>query len=521
MAMNAKCLDRWLFEGFPVTAHGLAAYRIAYAMFVLLILDPGHSAYFNFRPLAGLPNSFFSPPPGPMQLFHGFPPNWFFNGLHFALDCSLVALLFGYRTRLASWLTGALFLIGFGFLFSAGKINHVLLLVLLPWLMSFTNWGAVWSLDARQGRTRPEVASWPLALLALLIGFALFTAGFTKLMGGWLDPTTPATQGHWLKQYFIVGRQDLLANLVTYPWPAGLWELLDWGTVFLELGFLPAAFFPSAFRLFLAAMVGFHLGTALLLNITFVQNLIVYAAFLNWGAAASWLKSRLTLRAPLPVLPLLPILATAFYLWGSPLRSIDRLAAFHSDLSLLEVLCNMLAFGIVLLLAVYASARRLRTLLVSTPAAFFYRRIVRVLALLVSLKAVLVATHAGEFYPMSIFPMFSQAGKPWTRIVVRELAATDTLYWDAVEDPQFLPGQAFALKATGIDPVDFGHLVLGLHARDSLYLAVLQRFGHTYFEGRRLLILQAQGRLDAGDVHLTFTPLLVLTGDTVILNPLR
>lgn len=519
--MNAKRLDHWLFEGFPVTAHGLAAYRIAYALFVLLILDPGHSAYFNFRPLAGLPNSFFSPPPGPMQLFHGFPPSWFFNGLHFALDFSLVALLFGYHTRVASWLTGTLFLIGFGFLFSAGKINHVLLFVLLPWLMSFTNWGAVWSLDARQTRTRPEVASWPLALLALLIGFALFTAGFTKLMGGWLDPTTPATQGHWLKQYFIVGRQDLLANLVTYPWPAGLWELLDWGTVFLELGFLPAAFFPGAFRLFLAAMVGFHLCTALFLNITFVQNLIVYAAFLNWGAAASWLKSRLTLPARLPVLPLLPMLATVFYFWGSPLRRIDQLAAFHSDLSLLEVLSNTLAFGIVLFFVARAGARRLRTLRVPTSAAFFYRRIVRVLVLLVTLYAILVTTHAGEFYPMSIFPMFSQAGKPWTRIVVRELAETDTLHWDAVEDQEFLPGQAFALKTTGIDPVDFGHLVLGLHAQDSLRLAALQRLGRTYFEGRRLLVLQVQGRLAAGDVHLTFMPLLVLTGDTVILNPLR
>jgi len=517
--MNPKRIDLWLFEGFPVTAYGLAVYRIAYALFVLLILDPGHSAYFNFRPLAELPDSFFLPPPGPMQLLGGFPPSWFFNSLHVALDLSLVALLLGYRTQLASWLIGTLFLIGFGFLFSAGKINHVLLFVLLPWLMSFTNWGAAWSLDARQGRTRPEVASWPLALLALLVGFALFTAGFTKLIGGWLDPTTQATQGHWLKQYFIVGRQDLLAELVTYPWPVGLWELLDWGTVFLELGFLPAAFVPRAFRLFLAGMVGFHLSTALLLNITFVQNLIVYAAFLNWNAVAAWLKSRFSIRVRVPVLPLLPILTALFYFWGSPLRRIDRLATFHSDLSLLEVLTNALGFGVVLVLALQAGVRRLKKIHFPVPTAFLYRRAFRGLALWVGLYALLVATHTGEFWPMSVFPMFSQAGKPWTRIVVRELTETDSLSWNPIEGWTTLPGQAFALKPTGITPLDLTPLVL--RAQDSMHLATLRLWERTYFENRRLLVLQAQGKLSEGDVQVTFTPLLLLHGDTVIWNPQR
>ena len=36
---------------------------------------------------------------------------------------------------------------------------------------------------------------------------------------------------------------------------------------------------------------------------------------------------------------------------------------------------------------------------------------------------VLVAAHEGEFYPFSIFPMFSQAGKPWTRVLVQEAEA--------------------------------------------------------------------------------------------------
>jgi hypothetical protein len=120
---------------------------------------------------------------------------------------------------------------------------------------------------------------------------------------------------------------------------------------------------------------------------------------------------------------------------------------------------------------------------------------------------------------MSVFPMFSQAGKPWTRIVVRELTETDSLSWNPIEGWTTLPGQAFALKPTGITPLDLTPLVL--RAQDSMHLATLRLWERTYFENRRLLVLQAQGKLSEGDVQVTFTPLLLLHGDTVIWNPQR
>ncbi len=516
--MNIARLDRWLFDSFRPTARGLAAYRIAYALFVLLLLDPGHSPYFNFHPLADLPDSFFLPPPGLMQLFSGFPPRWFFAGLHLLLDLSLVALLFGYRTRLASWLTGLLFLIGFGFLFSAGKINHVILFVLLPWVMSFSNWGAAWSLDARLGRTRPDVEGWPLALLALLIGFAMFTAGFTKLLGGWLDPTTHAARGHWLKQYFVIGRRDLLADLATAPLPAGLWELMDWGTVLLEVGFLPAVFAPGLFRGFLGLMVLFHLSTALLFNITFVQNLIVYAAFLPWDrVAVRFPRIRLS---PRPALLLIPLLGLAFYFFGSPLRRLDALAAFSSDLSLTELLANVTAALIVLGLGLIRLRQRLRRLLSLSPAAVVaHRRVRRALVTVLVLYATLVATHAGEFWPMSVFPMFSRAGQPWTRAVVRELEATEPVRWDTLQAPATLPGRPFPLNATTLDPVDLINFVTRPEPWDAQRRQTLQRLFGPELEGRRLLVLQVQGAPSAEGVQLRYIPILALTADTVLLHP--
>src|SRR5690625_5725460 len=70
--------------------------------------------------------------------------------------------------------------------------------------MAFTNWGAAYSVDScRQNSSDQTAESWPLTLLALLIGFMMFTAGVPKILGGWLDPSTQAVQGHLFNQYFL------------------------------------------------------------------------------------------------------------------------------------------------------------------------------------------------------------------------------------------------------------------------------------------------------------------------------
>ncbi|WP_243665288.1 hypothetical protein [Rhodothermus marinus] len=65
-----------------------------------------------------------------------------------------------------------------------------------------------------------------------------------------------------------------------------------------------------------------------------MQNLIVYAAFLNWDRIAAR-APRLRLSPRLALL-LIPLLGLAFYLFGSPLRRFDVLVTFSSDLSLTD-----------------------------------------------------------------------------------------------------------------------------------------------------------------------------------------
>ena len=43
----------------------------------------------------------------------------------------------------------------------------------------------------------------------------------------------------------------------------------------------------------------------------------------------------------------------------------------------------------------------------------------------------LLPSHEGEFWPFSIYPMFSQAGNPWTRAMVLDVTTTpDAELWE-------------------------------------------------------------------------------------------
>ena len=349
MSMTRR-LDRWIFDAFTVTPEGLGLYRIFFATFALLFVTPGHSSLVDFTAVSALPAAFFHPPPGPMMLFSEFPPPLVLPAVELLLTLSLVALLLGYRTRTASIATGVLMLVGYGFAFSVGKINHVMLIVLLPLVMAASNWGAAYSLDAqRTPGTSRTVHAWPLAMMALLVGFAMFTAGFSKLLGGWLDPTTQATQGHFIKHFFVRGRQDLLAPIFTTVDHPLFWEALDVATVVFEIGFLAAAFYPAATRLFAACAVLFHFSTMLMFNISFIFHLPVYAAFIRWSQVAlplpirpdtvfAWLDCHRTL-----ALVTGGGLAGTLYAFGSPLMTLNQFFPMASDLTAVEVLALSLA----------------------------------------------------------------------------------------------------------------------------------------------------------------------------------
>ena len=188
-----------LRDAYAINPRDLAFCRIFFAAFNLFFLIERVDWVGRF------PQAFFHPPPGIASLFGNFPPVWFFHFANVLFVVLLLCILVGYKARLASILYTVCLMVVHSFAYSFGKIDHPILMVVMPFVMSFANWGAAISLDARNA-TRPMVTKpAAMAFFALIVGFAMFTAGYVKATTGclsWirepckancLPTTTPAT----------------------------------------------------------------------------------------------------------------------------------------------------------------------------------------------------------------------------------------------------------------------------------------------------------------------------------------
>jgi uncharacterized membrane protein YphA (DoxX/SURF4 family) len=269
-------VDAWCRRG-DFTVEDIAWVRIIYCAGLLLTLQP-------LGTLSSRPADRFDPPPGPFMLFDALPSHTLLEGLEVATALLAALLLFGLHTRTVSILLSLALMGGFGLTYSFGKIDHTIVLVLVPATMAFSSWGQALSIDGSRRRTEPpEPKQWPTRLLAVMIGLSFTTAGWVKIRSGWLDPSTHAVQGHLARGYFNKGRTDWLAPEFIDLHLGRLWEAADWLTLALEFGLVLTVFWWRLFRVAIAVAALFHLGVILLLNISFSWNLLGYAAFFRWA----------------------------------------------------------------------------------------------------------------------------------------------------------------------------------------------------------------------------------------------
>lgn len=143
----------------------------------------------------------------------------------------------------------------------------------------------------------------------------------------------------------------------------------------------------------------------------------------------------------------------------------------------------------------------------------------RIVGIVFALYAVLVATHRGEFWPFSIYPMFSQAGQPWTRALVRKVPAETDLSWKktSLED---LPGQPFPVEYHGIAQSDLANYVGKTNEWTEQRIRGLRSvLGGNYEFSTPLLVMRVRGRLVGDSVAVRATPVLLYTRNTVQRNP--
>ncbi len=149
-----------------------------------------------------------------------------------------------------------------------------------------------------------------------------------------------------------------------------------------------------------------------------------------------------------------------------------------------------------------------------------YQKSLRILAGVFVVYALLVATHLGEFWPFSIYPMFSRGGHPWVRSVVREAPGepSDAL-WQPRRSPDALPGRPYPLAPADINQNDIANFVSKSDSWDAGRVNALRKVFGEILHDRSLLIVRAEGRLDAQTVTVAYTPFILLTPDTTLFNP--
>lgn len=266
-----------IISTYRIAPRHLQTYRVCYCLSIIFLFGVP-----NYTWVSKNPDYIFNPPILSIAvLSNGFPSTFFFQIISILLCIFFACLLFGFKARLASIGITICMLIGQSFVFSFGKIDHNILMVLLPALLSFSNWGCV---PARQDFKNDHFRdAYSLFNVALFLGFAMFSAGIQKILGGWLISLNSATRGHFLANYFVYERQDLLATVFLFIDNWFFWKSLDYLTVLFEVGFLFAIVHVKIFKRFVLIAIIFHTCTLLIFNIPFSGHFIIFLLFIDWN----------------------------------------------------------------------------------------------------------------------------------------------------------------------------------------------------------------------------------------------
>ena len=242
------------------------------------ILLPGLYLCFylpSYNWITDMPDAWFNPAPLSIAIFFtSFPELWLLQVTQTLLILSAALLMAGFRPRLSGLLFCGLHLFITSFEYSAGKIDHVAHLFLLCFFsFSLGNWGG----------NEPRRFKLPIpcgTLLALLLAFGMFTAGFEKAIR-WIDfnINTSGFLSWYFSGFYNLGRDALLAPFVSQVPKIGL-ELMDYSAVAFELSpFICLILGRRYWIAWCAIACTFHAGTTMLLNISFPYQLFGYVPF--------------------------------------------------------------------------------------------------------------------------------------------------------------------------------------------------------------------------------------------------
>lgn len=136
------------------------------------------------------------------------------------------------------------------------------------------------------------------------------------------------------------------------------------------------------------------------------------------------------------------------------------------------------------------------------------------------INILLVSTHEGEFWPFSIFPMFSQAGNPWTRAMVVDVQRDGQDIW-ATQPLDSVAARAVSLNEYDVDQIDYANFVSKTEIWTDRRIRALRRlFDIDRRPGEQWMITKVHGHLTETDsVVVEAVPLMLITSDSTYKNP--
>jgi hypothetical protein len=275
---------RWLTE--PIAVERAAALRIAVAavlLFDILVLYlPNLGAMYGPSGF-GDPNYFdavFARPQWRWSLLRVLPAAWGPQALLAAWGLAAVALLVGYRPRLAAlvcWVGAVSFSQANLYLHNGGDQLKLIVLLMLVFLPTDGRW-AVRRHPAARGTTGPIlVRPWPIRLLVVQLAVMYFMNGYYKAMGPqWRDGSV---------MYYVANNPSWAHFSPDYlPLPTDGWRGLAWATVAWELLFPVLVALPTTRAATLWVGVFFHVGTLIHLEVGLfpMYALCYYMPFVPW-----------------------------------------------------------------------------------------------------------------------------------------------------------------------------------------------------------------------------------------------
>lgn len=147
---------------------------------------------------------------------------------------------------------------------------------------------------------------------------------------------------------------------------------------------------------------------------------------------------------------------------------------------------------------------------------------IKLIGWLFLLSTVLVASHKGEFWPFSIYPMFSQAGNTWSRALLIEISPDDsTGLWTEKSIGSIDQNRILSVKELGVDQIDYSNFISKTETWTPSRIAALQKlFPESVLKGKKVMATKATGTLaDDDSVSVVLTPLFLIHSDTILVNP--